>query len=102
MFEEKAWIVHKFGGTSVADAACFVRVAEIVEARADARQAVVVSACRGVTDALLGVVAAVFLALPLVGLLQRTPWGDLGDLLTEPEATAALRLSLVVAVSATP
>lgn len=58
MFEEKAWIVHKFGGTSVADAACFVRVAEIVEARADARQAVVVSACRGVTDALLGVVAA--------------------------------------------
>ena len=49
----------------------------------------------------LGVVAAVFLALPLVGLLQRTPWGDLASLLSEPEATAALRLSLVVAVSAT-
>ena len=60
---------------------------------------------RGVGSAgllpVLGAIAAVFLALPLVGLLQRTPWGDLGDLLTEPAATAALRLSLVVAVSAT-
>ena len=25
------WIVHKFGGSSVADAACFRRVAEIIE-----------------------------------------------------------------------
>jgi aspartokinase/homoserine dehydrogenase 1 len=50
------WIVHKFGGSSVADAGCFRRVAEIVEASANAREAVVLSACRGVTDALLGLV----------------------------------------------
>ena len=46
------WTVHKFGGSSVADAECFRRVAQIVEA-GGARQAVVLSACRGVTDALL-------------------------------------------------
>src|SRR6202011_1203493 len=51
------WIVHKFGGSSVADAACFRRVAEIVEASPNPREAVVLSACRGVTDALLALVA---------------------------------------------
>jgi len=50
------WIVHKFGGSSVADAGCFRRVAEIVEASPNPREAVVLSACRGVTDALLGLV----------------------------------------------
>jgi aspartokinase/homoserine dehydrogenase 1 len=47
------WIVHKFGGSSVADASCFRRVADIVEASTNPREAVVLSACRGVTDALL-------------------------------------------------
>ena len=47
------WIVHKFGGSSVADASCFRRVADIIEASANPREAVVLSACRGVTDALL-------------------------------------------------
>ena len=51
------WIVHKFGGSSVADAACFRRVAAIVEASSNPREAVVLSACRGVTDALLLLVA---------------------------------------------
>jgi aspartokinase/homoserine dehydrogenase 1 len=51
------WIVHKFGGSSVADAGCFRRVAEIIEASSTPREAVVLSACRGVTDALLGLVA---------------------------------------------
>jgi bifunctional aspartokinase / homoserine dehydrogenase 1 len=51
------WVVHKFGGTSVADAACFERVASIIEARPERRRAVVLSAARGVTDALLQVVA---------------------------------------------
>src|SRR5262245_15936575 len=48
------WVVHKFGGSSVADAECFRRVAAIVHAAgADgARQAVVLSACKGITDAL--------------------------------------------------
>src|SRR5271170_5158145 len=50
------WIVHKFGGSSVADADCFRRVADIVEASPTARAAVVLSACRGVTDALLALV----------------------------------------------
>ena len=50
------WIVHKFGGSSVADAACFRRVAAIIEASANPRQAVVLSACRGVTDSLLALV----------------------------------------------
>jgi len=50
------WVVHKFGGSSVADARCFRRVADILEASANPREAVVLSACRGVTDALLGLV----------------------------------------------
>jgi aspartokinase/homoserine dehydrogenase 1 len=51
------WVVHKFGGSSVADAACFRRVAEIVEASSNPREAIVLSACRGVTDALLELVS---------------------------------------------
>jgi bifunctional aspartokinase / homoserine dehydrogenase 1 len=50
------WIVHKFGGSSVADADCFRRVADIIEASDNPRETVVLSACRGVTDALLGLV----------------------------------------------
>ena len=50
------WVVHKFGGSSVADASCFRRVADILEASTNPREAVVLSACRGVTDALLGLV----------------------------------------------
>jgi aspartokinase/homoserine dehydrogenase 1 len=52
------WIVHKFGGSSVADAACFRRVAGIIESSTNPREAIVLSACRGVTDALLGLVTA--------------------------------------------
>ncbi len=51
------WIVQKFGGSSVADAACFRRVAAIVEASSNPREAIVLSACRGVTDALLELVS---------------------------------------------
>jgi aspartokinase/homoserine dehydrogenase 1 len=50
--------IHKFGGSSVADAACMTRVAEILEADSHQRLAAVLSACRGVTDALLGLVAS--------------------------------------------
>ncbi len=52
------WCVHKFGGSSVADAECFRRVAAIIEGLPDPRVAVVLSACKGVTDELLGLVAA--------------------------------------------
>ncbi|HKT71619.1 MAG TPA: bifunctional aspartate kinase/homoserine dehydrogenase I [Steroidobacteraceae bacterium] len=51
------WVVHKFGGSSVADADCFRRVATILDAMPQPRLAVVLSACRGVTDALLRLVA---------------------------------------------
>jgi len=50
------WVVHKFGGSSVADAECFRRVAAILEAQTTRRLGVVLSACRGVTDALLRLV----------------------------------------------
>ncbi len=46
-------------------------------------------------------VAAVFLLLPLAGLLVRAPWTDLPTLLSGPEARMALRLSLISATAAT-
>ncbi|MEO6236018.1 MAG: bifunctional aspartate kinase/homoserine dehydrogenase I [Vicinamibacterales bacterium] len=52
------WRVHKFGGSSVADAACMERVARILEDDPRPRVAAVLSACRGVTDALLALVSA--------------------------------------------
>lgn len=52
------WRVHKFGGSSVADAVCMERVARILEQDPHPRLGVVLSACRGVTDALLNLVIA--------------------------------------------
>jgi bifunctional aspartokinase / homoserine dehydrogenase 1 len=52
------WRVHKFGGSSVADAVCMERVARILEQDPHPRLGVVLSACRGVTDSLLGLVTA--------------------------------------------
>jgi bifunctional aspartokinase / homoserine dehydrogenase 1 len=57
MVKTDPWVVHKFGGSSVADADCFRKVAAILESAPAGRLAVVLSACRGVTDALLRVVA---------------------------------------------
>ena len=54
--DPSAWVVHKFGGSSVADADCFRCVAHILETLPPGRLGVVLSACRGVTDALLGLV----------------------------------------------
>ena len=50
------WVVYKFGGSSVANAECFDRVATIVESQSNRRIAVVLSACKGVTDGLLKLV----------------------------------------------
>jgi aspartokinase/homoserine dehydrogenase 1 len=55
---KNAWQVHKFGGSSLADAECFRRVGEILLAETGERQAVVVSAMGGMTDALLDMVAS--------------------------------------------
>src|SRR5437879_4737321 len=46
-------VVHKFGGSSLADAARFRRVADIVAARPEAQRVIVVSAMGGVTDTLV-------------------------------------------------
>ena len=48
-----ATIVHKFGGTSLADAECYRHVAQLLLARPEAVQVTVVSAMKGVTDALI-------------------------------------------------
>lgn len=50
------WAVHKFGGSSVADAECFRRVAAILDQQATPQLALVLSACKGVTDSLLALV----------------------------------------------
>ena len=57
----------------------------------------------GVPVALLpfAAVALAFVVVPLLALLQRTPWSDLGDLVTDPVVTDALGLSIVTAVAAT-
>ncbi|HET7757107.1 MAG TPA: bifunctional aspartate kinase/homoserine dehydrogenase I [Steroidobacteraceae bacterium] len=56
MSKPAPWVVHKFGGSSVADAGCFEKVATIVEGLPAPRLGIVLSACRGVTDALLRLV----------------------------------------------
>ena len=53
---DSLWKIHKFGGSSLGDAACFRRVAGILLDHDDARMGVVVSAMGGMTDALLNLV----------------------------------------------
>src|SRR4030095_5890461 len=58
---------------------------------------------RGRTPAVFVVLAALgvaLVALPLLGLLLRTPWSRVGEILTSETALTALRLSLVVATHA--
>jgi aspartokinase/homoserine dehydrogenase 1 len=50
------WVVHKFGGTSVADAERYEHVASLLPKEAGAKKGVVVSAMSKVTDALLELV----------------------------------------------
>ncbi len=47
------WVVHKFGGSSLAGADEFARVGRILDAGTPGSQAIVVSAVKGVTDCLL-------------------------------------------------
>jgi molybdate transport system permease protein len=46
-------------------------------------------------------IGTLFLVLPLLGLVIRAPWSDLGARLTEPGVGQALRLSLITATLAT-
>jgi molybdate transport system permease protein len=50
---------------------------------------------------LLALVSIAFFALPLVGLLWRTPWSSAWALLTDAETAAAARLSLICSLWAT-
>jgi aspartokinase/homoserine dehydrogenase 1 len=91
------WLVHKFGGSSVADAGCFRRVADIVEASANPREAIVLSACRGVTDALLELVSLA--ERPDTDFLSaiealKTRHLDLAATLLSPEACATYGVQL--------
>lgn len=45
--------------------------------------------------------AVALVVLPLAGLLWRTPWPDLGELLTSEVVVDALRLSLITSIAAT-
>lgn len=51
------WTTHKFGGTSLADAAAYRAVTSILAETRPGRQAVVVSAAAGTTDGLIDLVA---------------------------------------------
>ncbi|MGI9225741.1 MAG: bifunctional aspartate kinase/homoserine dehydrogenase I [Woeseiaceae bacterium] len=50
---ENRWQIHKFGGSSLADADCFRRVASLLLDYTDTRIGVVVSAMGGMTDTLI-------------------------------------------------
>lgn len=86
-------IVLKFGGTSVEDAAAMTRLRSIVAERLDLRPVVVVSALRGVTDALLQSVRSASDGDPEGGAAILDPQLDRHDaiareLLEEKEAAA--------------
>lgn len=55
---------HKFGGSSLADAACFRRVAAILSTQPRSHQLVVVSAMRGTTDSLIALADAAVQGTP--------------------------------------
>ena len=69
------WIAHKFGGSSLADADCFRRVAAIVRSGPDEPTAVVVSAMGGLTNQLFALidtaVAGKDLTAPLAAIRAR-------------------------------
>ncbi len=73
-------IGHKFGGSSMAKAACIKQVASLLQARDDAAQIIVVSAMAGVTDALI--------ALALTA-ASGADWRQQYDTLREIHLTAA-------------
>jgi bifunctional aspartokinase / homoserine dehydrogenase 1 len=75
--------VHKFGGSSLADADCFRRVAAILREQPDALQIAVVSAMRGTTDALIALA---------VSASRRGEWTPALEVLRERHVTAAREL----------
>jgi len=88
------WTVHKFGGTSVADADCFRRVTALLHAEPGARQAVVVSAMGGMTNSLLALIASAEQGAgdldKGVDAIRERYVATTGELLHDAEAKAAL------------
>lgn len=68
----RGWHVHKFGGTSLGNADCFRRVANLLLDEQVPRQAAVVSAMAKTTDSLLGLVSASELSGPDVASRLKT------------------------------
>jgi len=86
-----SWRVFKFGGSSVADAACMRRVADIIEGEPAGPLAVVLSACKGVTDGLLELVAAAERqepAAPALSALRQRHIGIAAEICTPDDVTA--------------
>jgi molybdate transport system permease protein len=68
------------------------------------RKAARAAPARGVIPWPLGIPAAIgalFLLVPLVGLLVRAPWHNMGSILADSQVLDALRLSLICATAAT-
>ena len=88
------WQVHKFGGSSLADVACFRRVAALVQAEEGPRQAVVVSAMGGMTDALLNLVRLAETDVPAIDpaidAIRERYRCTMKELLTSPKVCAEL------------
>tara|TARA_B100000686_G_scaffold355377_1_gene473962 strand:- start:22726 stop:25236 length:2511 start_codon:yes stop_codon:yes gene_type:complete len=88
------WVVHKFGGTSLADAECFQRVADIVLTQPGENRAVVVSAVGGITNLLFQLIDNAARREPideLVGELHERYKIIVGDLLPSKESSAFLK-----------
>src|SRR5690606_7651462 len=75
--------VMKFGGTSVEDTAAHQRLAAIVNERIDRLPVVVVSALRGVTDALLQSVNSASQGDPEAGMALLDPHLDRHNVIAE-------------------
>jgi aspartokinase/homoserine dehydrogenase 1 len=86
------WTVHKFGGSSLADADCFRRVAAIVIERTSRPVAVVVSAMGGMTDQLFGVIERAAAGEPIEAALAaiRQRQSDATEALLEADAARAV------------
>jgi len=92
----KSFRVFKFGGSSVADAACMRRVADIIEAEPAGPLAVVLSASKGVTDDLLNLVSAAERQQPTAAALAavRQRHIDIAGETCTPEDAAAFTAEL--------
>ena len=88
------WTVHKFGGSSLADAACFRRAADIVLSQPAGNLGVVVSAVGGVTNALFELIEKASLCQSVeapMGSLRQRHEGLASELLSGSDAAAFMK-----------